>query len=207
MRKHATIILRLFAALTIVACLITRCTGQAPEIPTYPTATTNAVTLQTTPTYPVASLSRSDKYALRMIDPAQEKYNWKRGILRAIPATSLCLVSGAAGGLREGLLFRKAEFFRAFPNASHQYWDRDISYQNQRLFGAARDGYHDLQYLHTWTCYGSGLAAGCYISAPIVRGVKRPPRHIFNDIALQAGGSLIGYVLGSIITFNLILHK
>ena len=37
----------------IIAGIVGRCAGQAPEIPTYPTATTDAVTLKDQPTHPV----------------------------------------------------------------------------------------------------------------------------------------------------------
>jgi len=54
MRKHATIAVRIFAILGIIAGIISRCSGQTvEEIGTYPVMQTNAVTLKPSATFPV----------------------------------------------------------------------------------------------------------------------------------------------------------
>ena len=145
---------------------------------------------------------------LHFPETAPTKYNWEHSLKRAILPGSLALLSGAAGGLREGLHFRRAEFFRAFPKANRNYWDTNISSEMQpKFFGAARDGYHDAQYVHTGLLFASGASAGIIVAVPLIRKEKRPWCHVLTDIGIQGGASLAGYFLGSRIVYDVILHK
>jgi hypothetical protein len=140
--------------------------------------------------------------------PAPQKYPWKSQLKKSILPGSLALLSGAAGGLREGLHFRRTEFFRAFPKANRNYWDTNISSEVQpKFFGAARDGYHDAQYFHTGMLFASGASAGIVVAVPLIRKEKRPWWHTCVDIGIQGGASLAGYFIGSRLVYDVILHQ
>ena len=145
---------------------------------------------------------------IEIISPAKTAYAWRSQLKKAIMPASFALVSGAAGGLREGLHFRRIEFFRAFPHANREYWDTNISSEVQPKFaGAARDAYHDLQYVHTGLLFASGASAGINVAVPIARREKRPWWHTAFDVAIQGGASLAGYFIGSRIVYDVILHR
>jgi hypothetical protein len=147
-------------------------------------------------------------YGIPETKPEKPAYPWRLQFKKSIMPASFALVSGAAGGLREGLHFRRTEFFRAFPKANRKYWDTDISSEVQPHFmGAARDAYHDLQYIHTGLLFASGASAGINVAVPITRHAKRPWWHTCADIAIQGGASLAGYFLGSRLVYDVILHK
>ena len=144
---------------------------------------------------------------LASITATAQKYDYKAAFKKAIPGSILSFTGGTAGGLREGLLFRKNEFFRAFPNANRNYWDRDISWQNPKFMGAAWDGYHHAQYLHLFGVYTGGAIAGINIAAPYHKGVKRKFGHKVLDVLIHAGTGFIAYNLGSMLVYNGILHR
>lgn len=145
---------------------------------------------------------------IEIISPANPAYPWRKQLKKSIMPGTFALVSGAAGGLREGLHFRRTEFFRAFPRANREYWDTNISSEVQPHFmGAARDAYHDLQYVHTGSLFASGASAGVNVSVPIVRHEKRPWWHTAADVAIHCGASLAGYFLGSRAVYDVILRQ
>jgi hypothetical protein len=144
---------------------------------------------------------------LASITATAQKYDYKAAFKKAIPGSILSFTGGTAGGLREGLLFRKNEFFRAFPNANRNYWDRDISWQNPKFMGAAWDGYHHAQYLHLAATYTGGAFAGINIAAPYHKGQKRKFGHKVLDVLIHAGAGFVAYNLGAVLVYDVILHR
>jgi hypothetical protein len=141
--------------------------------------------------------------------PAQTppKYDWGKGFEKAIPGFSISLLSGAAGGLNQGLLFRKASFFERFPHASRQYWDPDISWRNKYWRNAPvqfSDGYHFTYSLHNVLLCSAGISATIPIGAS---WSKQPWKHRILDIVIQSGAISLGYFIGSEGMFNAILYR
>ena len=137
-----------------------------------------------------------------------QSYNWNKQLKKSIAPTSLALVSGAAGGLHEGLQFRRVEFFKRFPNANRSYWDTNVSSLQQRwILGQAQAAYHHAANLQIGCAFLAGGFAGVNIAMPLIKKEKNPWWHTALDIGINSASLSLGYFAGQVIIYDGLLHK
>lgn len=196
MRKHATIIVRIFAILGILAGIYSQCTGQIPI------AETNAVTLNQQVIHKVTS--EVDPLSRRMTlqyEAITERSDWSLGksFIRAIVPTIYAGGTAYIGAMNQVDLLKGESLLRQHPNLNRQYFDRRISWQNKKLLWAARDFYHDSYKVHAW---GMG-AVGASIAVPLVHNWSSQKKwQTAIDAAVMLLCSAGSYICVSHITYN-----
>lgn len=129
-------------------------------------------------------------------------WSWKQELRATIAPAALSAIGGSAWGVHEVLQYRKAPFFKRFPNADPQYWDPDKSWENKywrRVPVQISDAKHLFASIHQVSIFAAGVTATIPITG---RWQKKQWKHNLARIGLQSLATSLGYCIGNELTFT-----
>ena len=195
---------RVVLIFSIAIAAIAKCTAQEVEqIGAYPVSTTDPATLENRPTFPV-NRREIDPVTRRLTfqyEAVSERSTWtlKKSLVRAIVPTVWGGIAGFSGAVSEVVIFRREKLFDKYPDLNAQYWDYTISWQNKKLWGAARDAHHDFARLESLFMGGIGAS----IAFPICHNYKHQKRwQTALDIGAMFAASFFSYSAINTLTWH-----